>query len=100
MKTTKTKSKTQISNNDPLLALLGTLEWEIPDVSNITPVEIRVIEQAKNHKKQDEDPLLALLGTLESNVTDIGERHDDYIGDALLVKLWGNDNEQKRLSSV
>jgi hypothetical protein len=39
------------------------------------------------------DPLIALLGTLESNVTDLGERHDEYIGDALLAELWGDNNE-------
>ena len=39
------------------------------------------------------DPLIALLGTLECDVTDIGERHDDYIGDALLAELWGDADE-------
>ena len=39
------------------------------------------------------DLLLALAGTLESNVTDIRERHDEYIGDALLTELRGNNNE-------
>ena len=39
------------------------------------------------------DPLIALLGTLESDVTDIGERHDDYIADALLAELWGDADE-------
>ena len=35
----------------------------------------------------------ALAGTLQSDVTDIGERHDDYIGDALLAELWGDEDE-------
>ncbi len=39
------------------------------------------------------DPLLALAGTLQSDVTDIGERHDDYIRDALLAELWENTVE-------
>ena len=39
------------------------------------------------------DPLIALAGTLESNVTDLGERHDDYIRDALLAELWGDEDE-------
>ena len=46
------------------------------------------------------DPLIADysnislgVGTLECDVTDIGERHDDYIGDALLAELWGDEEE-------
>ena len=39
------------------------------------------------------DLLLTLAGTLESNVTDIRERHDEYIGDALLTELRGNNDE-------
>jgi hypothetical protein len=39
------------------------------------------------------DPLIALLGTLECDVTDIGERHDEYIADALLAELRGDEDE-------
>ena len=42
---------------------------------------------------QGADPLLALAVTLECEVTDIGERHDDYIGDALLAELQGDNDE-------
>ena len=48
-------------------------------------------EQAR--ETQGVDPLLALAGTLECEVTDIGERHDDYIGDALLAELRGDNDE-------
>ena len=41
----------------------------------------------------DIDPLLALAGTLECEVADIGERHDDYIGDALLAELREDNDE-------
>lgn len=76
---------------DPLLALTETLKWD--DISGpgpTSPPEIRVVKGAhENHP----DPLIALLGTLESAVTDIGERHDDYIADALLAELRGDEDE-------
>lgn len=81
-------------DTDPLLALIGTLECDVTEIrkhlkNSIRP-KIRVVEGPyANHP----DPLIALLGTLESNVTDIGERHDDYIADALLAELWGNTDE-------
>ena len=78
----------------PLLSLAETLEIDVVEIkkqlkTSVRP-EIRVVKGAyENHP----DPLIALLGTLESNVTDIGERHDDYIADALLAELWGNNDE-------
>ena len=33
------------------------------------------------------DPLLALAGTLTCGATNIGEKHDEYIGQALLKKM-------------
>lgn len=42
---------------------------------------------------QEIDPLLALAGTLEWDVTDIGERHDDYIGDTLLIETRADGDE-------
>ena len=71
------KPKTAGSNTDPLFVLAGTLGWNAIDIKkhyNIsTHVEIRVVKGA--------------------DVTDIGQRHDDYIGDALLAEFWGNNNE-------
>ena len=59
--------------------------------------EITLDEISENEKQSQEtpdiDPLLALAGTLECEVTDIGERHDDYIGDALLAELRGDNDE-------
>ena len=39
------------------------------------------------------DPLLALAGTLTCDATNIGEKHDGYIGQALLEEMRGTDNE-------
>ena len=79
---------------DPLLALAETLQWDMAKIKkqlrNYKRPEIRVVEGAyKDHP----DPLIALLGTLECDVTDLGERHDDYIRDALLAELWGDEDE-------
>ena len=79
---------------DPLLALVGTLQWDVAEIKKRLRTykhpEIRVVEGAyKDHP----DPLIALVGTLECDVTDLGERHDDYIRDALLVELWGDEDE-------
>ena len=79
---------------DPLLALAGTLQWDVAEIKkqlrSYKRPEIRVVEGAyKDHP----DPLIALAGTLECDVTDLGERHDDYIAAALLAELWGNADE-------
>lgn len=79
---------------DPLLALAETLQWDVTEIKQQLRTykrpEIRVVEGAyKDHP----DPLIALAGTLECDVNDIGERHDDYIGDALLAELWGDADE-------
>ena len=79
---------------DPLLALAGTLQWDVSETKKQLRTykrpEIRVVEGAyKDHP----DPLIALLGTLECDVTDLGERHDDYIRAALLAELWEDEEE-------
>ena len=79
---------------DPLLALAGTLQWDVAEIKKQLRTykrpEIRVVEGAyKDHP----DPLLALAGTLQSDATDLGERHDDYIADALLAELWADEDE-------
>ena len=74
---------------DPLLALAGTLECKVTDIDNTMPPEMRQIKTDQAREAQGTDPLLGLIGTLECEVTDIGERHDDYIGDALLTELRG-----------
>lgn len=81
----------ETEETDPLLALAGTLKWD--DISGPNTVSLPEIRVVKGPYEDHSDPLIALLGTLESDVTDIGERHDDYIGDALLPELWGDEDE-------
>ena len=50
-------------------------------------------EELKVQHRPERDPLLALAGTLTCDVTDIGERHDEYIGQALVKEMRGVDNE-------
>ena len=81
-------------NTDPLLTLIGTLEFDVTEIRKHLKNSIRPkIRVVKGAYADDPDPLIALLGTLECDVTDIGERHDDYIADALLVELWGDPDE-------
>ena len=73
---------------------LGTLECDIKKIKkhlkNVVRPEVRVV---KGPYEDHPDPLLASLGTLECDVPDIGERPDDYIKDALLAELWGDEDE-------
>ena len=83
-----TDESEETQETDPLLALAGTLRWDVAEIKKQLRTyklpEIRVVEGAyKDHP----DPLVALLGTLECDVTDLGERHDDYIAAALLAEL-------------
>ncbi len=89
-----TDESEETQETDPLLALVGTLQWDVAEIKKQLRAskrpEIRVVEGAyKDHP----DPLIALAGTLECDVTDIGERHDDYIAAALLAELWGDEDE-------
>ena len=54
---------------------------------------IRKTNTNQSRETQGADPLLTLAGTLECEVTDIGQRHDDYIGDALLAYLQEDNDE-------
>ena len=84
----------ETQETDPLLALAGTLQCDVAEIKKRLHAskrpEIRVVKGAH---ADNPDPLIALAGTLECDVTDIGERHDDYIGDALLAELWGDEDE-------
>ena len=87
-----TNESEETQETDPLLALAGTLQWDMAEIKQQLRTykrpEIRVVEGTyKDHP----DPLIALLGTLECDVTDLGERHDDYIAAALLAELWGDE---------
>ena len=50
-------------------------------------------EELKAQRQPERDPLLALAGTLTSDATNISERHDEYIGQALLEEMRDADNE-------
>ena len=78
---------------DPLLALAGTLECEVTNIQDPISAMIRETSTNQSQESPGTDPLLALAGTLECEVTDIGERHDDYIGDALLAELREDNDE-------
>ena len=83
----------EMQDNDPLLALAGTLECEMTDMADTMPPEMRETNTDEYREMQGIDPLLALAGTLKGSTTDMGERHDDYIGDALLAELRGDNDE-------
>ena len=81
-------------DTDPLLALAGTLKWDVSAIKkHLRTAKRPKIRVVKGPYEDHPDPLIALLGTLECDVTDIGERHDDYIRDALLAELWGDEEE-------
>ena len=86
------KSETQ--HTAPLLALAGTLECDVAEIKKQLKTSVRPkMRVVKGPYEDHPDPLIALLGTLACDVTDLGERHDDYIADALLRELWGDEDE-------
>ena len=90
----KTQGEFNRKDTDPLLALAGTLEWDATEIKKRLKIIVRPhIRVVKGPYEDHPDPLIALLGTLECDVTDIGERHDDYIADALLAELWRDTDE-------
>ena len=81
-------------DTNPLLALAGTLKWDVLEIKkHLRTAKRPKIRVVKGPYENHPDPLLALAGTLQSDVTDISERHDDYIRDALLAELWGDEDE-------
>ncbi len=84
----------ETQESDPLLTLAGTVDLDVAEIKkrlkNTVSPKTRMV---KGPYEDHPDPLIALFGTLECDVTDIGERHDDYIGDALLDELWGDEDE-------
>ena len=83
----------ETAEKSPLLALAGTLECDLSAIEPAPVPKMREVPQDPELAKHATTPLLALAGTLECDVTDIGERHDDYIGDALLAELRGAHDE-------
>ena len=93
--TVATENEARVKEAQPtsLLALLGTLECDFSAIELAPRPRMRVREGSLPAEIRDSDPLLALIGTLECDVPDIGERHDEYIGDALIAELRGDDDE-------
>lgn len=61
----------------------------------VEPAQVAVewlSDAARRAGEMTTDPLIALFGTIESPVTDVAERHDDYIGQAVLKDLHGESN--------
>lgn len=91
----------EMEPGDLLFALAGSVKFDPadkdkcyhPSIREALKSEIRVKDPESVKEAQKTEGLLALAGTLECDVTDIGERHDDYIGAALLEKLWGDADE-------
>ena len=83
----------EVQDSDPLLVLAGTLDCEVSNIDRMIPWEMRQAKPDQAQERQVTDPLLRLVGTLECEVTDIAERHDDYIGDALLAEIQGDNDE-------
>ena len=79
-------------DTDPLIALAGTLKYDVSEIKkHLHTAKRPKIRVVKGPYEDHPDPLIALAGTLQSDVTDISERHDDYIRDALLAELWGDE---------
>ena len=51
------------------------------------------ISVALPRDNDNDDPLMALFGTVESELTDIADRHDDYLGQALLEELRAEEDD-------
>ena len=83
--------ETRLAN--PLLALAGTLECDLSAIEPAPVPKMREVPQDPELAKHATTPLLALAGTLECDVPDIGKRHDEYIGDALIAELRGDNDE-------
>ena len=70
------------------------MECDVAEIKKQLKTSVRPkIRVVKGPYEDHPDPLIALVGTLESDVTDLGERHDDYIAEALLAELWGDEDE-------
>ncbi len=57
-----------------------------------TPEEMVLEWLTKEVQPEPEDPLLALVGSISCDVTDVAERHDYYIGQALMKEMRGESD--------
>jgi hypothetical protein len=58
-----------------------------------SPEEVVNAWLAKAVEALQQDPLLRWSGAFTAEVTDVADRHDDYLGQALLNELRGVGNE-------
>jgi len=60
------------------------------EITKLPAEEVAALKQwlAQREAKSvtGQDPLLQLLGTVETDVPDVAERHDTYLGQALLLE--------------
>lgn len=90
----KDRDEFKRKDTDPLLALAGTLDIDVAEIKKQLKTSVRPkVRVVKGPYEDHPDPLIALAGTLQSDVPDISERHNDYINDALLAELWGDEDE-------
>jgi hypothetical protein len=60
------------------------------------PEELAAALVASGTRTRQDDPLRELFGTLDADVVDWSEKHDYYIGQALLIELTGRDEDDGR----
>lgn len=54
-----------------------------------TPAALATDWVSRRIVELEQDPLMRWAGALDSDVPDVGERHDEYIGNALAKKIRG-----------
>ncbi len=58
-------------------------------IAQLPPEEVAQLKQRLTQVEAkstgEQDPLLRLLGMVDTDVQDVAERHDDYLGQALLL---------------
>ena len=90
----KDRDEFKRKDTDPLLALAGTWECDVTEIrKHLKILSIQRYAVVKGPYEDHPDPLIALLERWSLMLMTSGERHDDYIADALLAELWGDSNE-------
>lgn len=89
---------TETPEPDSLVSLIGSVkidpaDYYDPSMEKALQAEIRSNIPESIHDMENPPSFFDLLGSLKCEVTDISERHDDYIGAALLRELRGDTDE-------
>ena len=58
-----------------------------------TPEELAKLWLLADLRRIADDPLEKFIGAITSNVPDLGDRHDDYLGQALLAELTDEEGD-------